>query len=96
MPLALGIGAKTAIFSLFDQMLLRSLPAQEPGRLVNLAVPGPKPGSQSCGQADGCDDVFTYPTFRDLEDEKHQALLWTQRPVTPSERGIRDQSPEAD
>jgi predicted permease len=65
--LALGIGANAAIFSLFDQMLLRSLPVPDPGRLVNLAAPGPKPGGQSCSQAGDCEEVFSYPMFRDLE-----------------------------
>ena len=65
--LALGIGANAAIFSLFDQILLRPLPVPDPDRLVNLAAPGPKPGSQSCGQAGDCDVVFSYPMFRDLE-----------------------------
>src|SRR5947209_3750576 len=65
--LALGIGANAAIFSLFDQILLRPLPAPDPDRLVNLAAPGLKPGSQSCGQAGDCDVVFSYPMFRDLE-----------------------------
>jgi predicted permease len=65
--LALGIGANAAIFSLFDQTLLQSLPVQDPDRLVNLAAPGPKPGSQSCGQAGDCDAVFSYAMFRDLE-----------------------------
>jgi predicted permease len=65
--LALGIGANAATFSLFDQMLLRALPVQEPERLVNVGAPGPKPGSQSCNQAGECDLVFSYPMFRDLE-----------------------------
>jgi predicted permease len=65
--LALGIGSNTAIFSMFDQMLMRALPVQEPDRLVNLAAPGPKPGSQSCNQTGDCDEVFSYPMFRDLE-----------------------------
>lgn len=65
--LELSIGANTAIFSIFDQMLLRALPVQEPDRLVNLAAPGPKPGSQSCNQAGDCDEEFSYPMFRDLE-----------------------------
>jgi hypothetical protein len=67
LSLALGIGANSAIFSLFDQLLLRGLPVEEPTRLVNLSAPGPKPGSNSCNQAGSCEDVFSYPMFRDLE-----------------------------
>lgn len=67
LSLALGIGANSAIFSFFDQFLLQSLPVQEPDRLVNLAAPGHKPGSQSCSGAGGCEVVFSYPMFRDLE-----------------------------
>ena len=65
--LALGIGANAAIFSLFEQFLLRPLPVEAPDRLVNLAAPGPKPGSTSCNQAGTCEEVFSYPMFRDLE-----------------------------
>jgi predicted permease len=65
--LALGIGANTAIFSLFNDLILSSLPVQEPERLVNLGAPGPKPGSNSCNNAGGCEEVFSYPMFRDLE-----------------------------
>ncbi len=70
LSLALGIGANAAIFSLFNQMILASLPVRDPGRLVNLGAPGPKPGSQSCGQAGSCDLVFSYPMFRDLQREQ--------------------------
>ena len=68
--LALGIGANSAIFSLFDQLLLRPLPVERPRELVNLGAPGPKPGSQSCNDAGSCDDVSSYLMFRDLERDQ--------------------------
>ena len=68
--LAFGIGATTAMFSLFHQILLRSLPVPEPDRLVNLGAPGPKPGSTSCSVIGDCEAVFSYPMFRDLEREQ--------------------------
>lgn len=70
LSLALGIGANAAIFSLFSQLLLRPLPVNAPAELVNLTAAGPKPGSQSCGQAGDCDDVFSYLMYRDLEKEQ--------------------------
>ncbi|MDP1571095.1 MAG: ABC transporter permease [Vicinamibacterales bacterium] len=68
--LALGIGANAAIFSLFDQMLLKPLPVPAPRELVSLTAPGPKPGSTSCNQAGNCSAVFSYGMFRDLEREQ--------------------------
>jgi predicted permease len=68
--LALGIGATTALFSLFHQILIQPLPVPDPERLVNLSTPGPKYGSTSCGLAGGCDLVFSYPMFRDLEAQQ--------------------------
>jgi predicted permease len=65
--LALGIGANTAIFSMFDQLLLRGLPVPNAERLVNLDAPGPKPGSISCDETGPCSAIFSYPMFRDLE-----------------------------
>ena len=67
LSLALGIGANTAIYSIFDMMLRRPLPASSPGDLVNLGAPGPKPGSQSCSQAGSCELVFSYLMTRDLQ-----------------------------
>ena len=67
LSLALGIGANTAIFSIFDEMLRRPLPVFQPERLVNLSAPGVMYGSNSCGQAGSCQEVWSYPMFKDLE-----------------------------
>jgi hypothetical protein len=68
LSLALGIGANAAIYSLFDQILLRPLPVASPNELVNLKLPGPIQGSDSCNSS-GCEDgiIWSYPMFRDLE-----------------------------
>ena len=44
LTLALGTGANTAIFTLLDQVMLRSLPVERPDRLVVLHAPGPDSG----------------------------------------------------
>ena len=70
--LALGVGATTAIFSVFHDLVLRTLPVSQPERLVNLGAPGPglKPGAMSCTLAGDCNQVFSYPMFRDLQSRQ--------------------------
>src|SRR5882724_5633929 len=66
LTLAIGIGANTAIYTLLDQALLRSLPVKEPSRLVVLRFSGDDAGST---HARGDSDVvFSYPMYRDLRD----------------------------
>src|SRR6187455_3298435 len=68
LTLALGIGVNVAMFSLFQQILLRPLPVAEPERLVNLSSPGPDlPASRTMSRSGGSESVFSYPMFRDLE-----------------------------
>ncbi len=74
LSLGLGIGSNAAIYSIFHRMLRQSIRVHEPERLVSLSAPGPKPGSTSCGDAGSCEDVLSYPMFRDLERAKPAAL----------------------
>jgi predicted permease len=68
LSLGLGIGANTAIFSLFYQMILRSLPVERPEELVLLSSPGDfKSGRSSADDAGGMDSIFSYRMFRELE-----------------------------
>ncbi len=68
LSLALGIGVNSAIFSLFDRLILRRLPVSSPDEIVLVTSPGPKPGSRSTDDfSGGVDAIFSYPLFRDLE-----------------------------
>jgi putative ABC transport system permease protein len=66
--LALGIGANTAIFTLLDQALLRSLPVNDPAKLVQLQFTGSDTGHLSDYGGDQ-HDYYSYPMYRDLRDK---------------------------
>ena len=59
MALALAIGVNTAIFSIVDAVLLRTLPYRDPGRLVLLYEAIPRAGSGPIG--------FSAPDFKAFE-----------------------------
>ncbi len=65
--LALGVGATTSIFTLFDQVLLRMLPVQHPQELVRLKADGPFRGRLS-SQGGDIDEYFSYPAYQYLRD----------------------------
>ena len=64
--LALGIGANTAIFSLLDQVVLRSLPVADPERLVALHGNYSGPGQSSSAWSINSESVFPYPFYKQL------------------------------
>ena len=82
LTLALGIGANTAIFSLLDQALLRSLPVKDVDRLVLLKYSGSNIPGRLQSRTDG-KFYFSYPMYRDLRNRNSVfsgliATDWTQ------------------
>mgnify|MGYP000066253247 CR=1 FL=1 len=67
LSLALGIGANTAMFSLFNEILMKKLPVDAADEIVNLTDKGPKSGSNSNNQSGPSSYTFSYPMMRDLE-----------------------------
>ncbi len=68
LTLALGIGANAAVFTLFDQVLLRMLPVQKPKELVRFQWKGSFQGSMSSFGGDSF-NYFSYPMYKDLRDQ---------------------------
>jgi len=66
--LALGIGANAAVFTLFDQALLRMLPVERPKELVRFEWTGTFSGSASSFGGDTT-NYFSYPMYKDLRDQ---------------------------
>lgn len=69
LTLALGLGANTAIFTLLDQALLRSLPVQDPKSLVVLEGTGKSWDGRTSTHGGDTEAYFSYPMYRDLRDQ---------------------------
>jgi putative ABC transport system permease protein len=68
LTLALGIGANAAVFTLFDQVLLRMLPVQQPQQLVRFNWTGGYSGGANIFGGE-MNDYFSYPMYKDLRDK---------------------------
>lgn len=77
--LALGIGANTAVFSLLDQALLRSLPVSHPDELVVLEGTGKVFEGHTGSHGGDKEAYFSYPMYRDLltRDHAFQSMIGT-------------------
>ncbi len=83
LSLALGIGANTAIFSLLDAVLIKSLPVQQPEKLVLFG--NAKDQGITNGFPDESWDLFSYPFFKQTQQRTDvfsgvaglMSLTWT-------------------
>ncbi|MBZ5575397.1 MAG: ABC transporter permease [Acidobacteriia bacterium] len=69
LTLAVGIGANTAIYTVVDATLLRSLPYRDPDRLMRVSlVVYAQPGTQLTGNDDS---VWSYPKYEAFRKMQH-------------------------
>ncbi len=92
LSLALGIGANSAIFSLLDQVLMRSLRVADPARLVVFHVSDGFPG---WAHSDNNESVFSYPLYKDLRDRTQVfdgVIARSSAPVSVSDGGVSERA----
>ncbi|HEX6771131.1 MAG TPA: ABC transporter permease [Acidobacteriaceae bacterium] len=66
--MALGIGANTAVFSVMNAVLLKSLPVADPGRVFYLYIDGQPDGASNTGDSDSS---FSWPVYDALRRQDH-------------------------